>query len=87
MTVPEILNKWAEYSNYDPEQHSFNLLSSNYEMHRASKRATAINAFDETGKLAVLYLKEVFTQICAQSSVKLLDYLKEPDGLREHVEM
>ena len=87
MTVPEILNKWAEYSNYDTEQHSFNLLSSNYEMHRASKRATAINAFDETGKLAVLYLKEVFTQICAQSSVKLLDYLKEPDGLREHVEM
>ena len=87
MTVPEILNKWAEYSEYDPEQTRFNLLSSNYEMHRASEKAKAINAFDNTGKMAVLYLKEMYRQICEQSSVRLISYLKDPTCLKEHLEM
>ena len=87
MTVPEILNKWAEYSEYDPNQTRFNLLSSNYEMHRASEKAKAINAFDNTGKMAVLYLKEMYRQICEQSSVRLISYLKDPTCLQEHLEM
>ena len=87
MTVPEILNKWAEYSEYDPNQTRFNLLSSNYEMHRASEKAKAINAFDNTGKMAVLYLKEMYRQICEQSSVRLISYLKDPTCLKEHLEM
>lgn len=87
MTVPEILNKWAEYSEYDPEQTRFNLLSSKYEMHRASEKAKAISAFDSTGKMAVLYLKEMYRQICERSSVRLISYLKDPNCLKEHLEM
>ena len=42
MTTNDILNAWIKYSEYDPEQKRFNLLSSNYYMHNAHLMLTAL---------------------------------------------
>ena len=73
MTVQEILQHWLDYTKYDPNQKSFNLLSSNYAFHRASKAMSAVMEFDPTGTIAVLYAKEVYLQICKEQSVSLFD--------------
>lgn len=64
MNAIDILARWAEYSDYDPEQKSFNLLSTNYEMNRISKSVAAINEFDPTGTMGVLYVKQAFENLC-----------------------
>ena len=73
MTTQEILQHWLDYTKYDPNQKSFNLLSSNYAFHRASKAMSAVMEFDPTGTIAVLYAKEVYLQICKEQSVSLFD--------------
>lgn len=75
MTTQEILQHWLDYTKYDPNQKSFNLLSSNYAFYRASKAMSAVMEFDPTGTIAVLYAKEVFLQICKEQSVSLFDLL------------
>lgn len=73
MTVQEILQYWLDYTKYDPDQKSFNLLSSNYTFHRASKAMSAVMEFDPTGTIAVLYAKDVYLQICKEQKVSLFD--------------
>lgn len=73
MTVQEILQHWLDYTKYDPDQKSFNLLSSNYTFHRASKAMSAVMEFDPTGTIAVLYAKDVFLQICKEQKVSLFE--------------
>ncbi len=73
MTTQEILQHWLDYTKYDPNQKSFNLLSSNYAFHRASKAMSAVMEFDPTGTIAVLYAKDVLLQICKEQSVSLFD--------------
>lgn len=87
MTPNDILNAWIEYSEYDPEQKRFNLLSSNYYMHNASDAAAAIRDYDPTGSLAVLYLKEMFRRLCKESSFKMIDLMEHPEGLETHKKM
>ena len=87
MNAADILNAWAKYSEYDPDQKSFNLLSSKYYMHNASKNAAAINDYDPTGNLAVLYLKEMFRRLCKDSTMNVMELLEHPEGLVEHKKM
>lgn len=87
MNVPEILNKWAEYSKYDPEQKKFNLLSGNYMMHRASENAKKIFEYDQSGQIAVLYLKTAFRDLCKDSVFKVIDVMENPDCITEHKTM
>lgn len=83
MTANDILQAWIEYSGYDPEKHSFNLMNGEYHFHSASRNAAAMRDFDPTGSLAVLYLKEMYRRFCAEAKFTLKDFLEDPHGLDE----
>lgn len=60
-TLNDILNHFAEYAKYDPDQKRFNLLSDNYEFHQAGKvMEMLISEYDPSGVLAVMYAKREF---------------------------
>ena len=81
MTANEILQAWIEYSGYDPEKRSFNLMNGEYHFHNASRNAAAMRDFDPTGSLAVLYIKEMYRRFCAEAKFTLKDFLEDPHGL------
>ena len=87
MNAIDILARWAEYSDYDPEQKSFNLLSTNYVMNRISKSVAAINEFDPTGTMGVLYVKQAFEDLCKDVRVRMSELLEHPEEFREDMEM
>lgn len=62
MTNQEILNKFGVYSDYDPEQNSFNLLSATYKYHEAGKIIEKLlkDGYDLDACLSVLYAKYTF---------------------------
>ena len=60
-TLNDILNHFAEYAKYDPDQKRFNLLSDNYKFHQAGKvMEMLISEYDPSGVLAVMYAKREF---------------------------
>ena len=80
MTTFEILDKFAEHVKYDPEQKTFNLLSSDYYFHAACERIKLmVDRYDPSGKMAVLYAKHTYFKALSQSKVKLLDLLEHPE--------
>lgn len=88
MTAYDILEKFGEYANYDPDQTSFNLLSSNYEYHKACKHITSIcNVWDHTGRMAVLYARCVYDNEISDARVKLHDLLIHPEAFKHEQEM
>lgn len=87
MRIEDILKKWIEYTDFDPDRKKFNLLSAEYEFHKISKKMTAISQFDPSGTLAVLYAKNKFEQFTEHAKVPLRTILEEPDSLRESSEM
>lgn len=87
MRIEDILKKWIEYTDFDPDRKKFNLLSAEYEFHKISKKMTDISQFDPSGTLAVLYAKNKFEQFTEHAKVPLRTILEEPDSLRESSEM
>ena len=87
MRIEDILKKWIEYTDFDPDRKKFNLLSAEYEFHKISKKMTDISKFDPSGTLAVLYAKNKFEQFTEHAKVPLRTILEEPDSLRESSEM
>lgn len=88
MTSQEILNKFAAYCNYDPNQREFNLLSSNYTFHKAGKTIERLLAgYDPTGAIAVIYAKNVFQNVMANSKIRVLDVLENKNTLKDEIEM
>ena len=60
MTTNEILKHWLTYSEYDPEQSSFNLLSTSYLYHKAGKVMTKVMEYDLSGVVALIYTAVIF---------------------------
>ena len=88
MDTFDILRKFGEYINYDPNQNTFNLLSNDWELHRAGDTITTIcDRFDQSGKMAVLYAKKVYLKTITDSRVKLIDVLQHLDSLAGEMEM
>ena len=57
-SVIDILNKWFIFTKYDREQHKFNLLSHEYDFHRACKHIEDIlENYEPSGVLATMYAK------------------------------
>lgn len=85
--VKSIINKWIEITEYDKDQRSFNLLSSNYAFHRAGDFASKLTQYDRFGYFTVLYLKASFESICKGIHVSLIDCLKDPSILKDYMSM
>lgn len=88
MTNKEILNRFAEYTDYDSEQRSFNLNSCNYSFHQAGKLIEKLLAgFDRDGSLSVLYAKFTFLGCMTDTRIRVIDVLQNPSFLAEEIEM
>lgn len=87
MTTIEILNKWAEYTNYDPDQTRFNLMNGEWEVHRCNNNIQLISEYDPTGALSVMYAKSVCRKILQERRVCVFDAVSNPELLRESAEM
>lgn len=86
--VLDILNKWVEYSEYDPNQKSFILGSTNYYMNKASKLASKIlEEYDKTGNLSAIMLRESFLNILDGEKISVLKLLKNSNMLDKTREM
>lgn len=87
MSIKSIIDKWITVTEYDEKQTSFNLLSANYRFHRCGEFVKNLMKWDNSGQLAVLYLKSSFETICKDLKVSLLNLLKEPEAILEYQEM
>ena len=84
----DILNKWAQYVNYDENQTEFNLLSFSYETNKTTKKFKhIIEDYDNTGLLAVLTAKRLFLKMLKESRVSLLTLIDNPSEFEAHKEM
>ena len=87
MTAQEILNEWAKYTNFDPNQTKFNLLSAEYKFHQCSKKILKFMEYDPSGILGVIYAKSVFEHVMEDARIRITDLLREPDCLAEEHRM
>lgn len=86
-TIRDILSRWFEFSGYDPDQHKFNLLSSEYDYHKAGERITELlRDYEPSGALAVMYAKQKFIKSMKESRVNLWNVLSEPEKLKPYQE-
>lgn len=84
----KILDEWAKYSEYDPEQRQFNLCSANYEFHQTGKRIEEIlSEFDPTGAFAVIKAKLSFENVMKSSKINVYEILANPEILAEERRM
>lgn len=88
MTYMDVLEKWAIYSEYDREQTSFNLLSSNYTLHKVGKLIEMLlSEYDNTGMLAVIYAKIQFENLLKETKITVWDVLSNPDTYKAEKDM
>lgn len=79
MECADILEKWAEYTNYNPNQTSFNLNNHSYELHEINKRIERIlKTYDETGALAIIQAKIMFKRLLKTATINAFAYMENP---------
>lgn len=84
----KILDEWAKYSEYDPEQRQFNLCSANYEFHQTGKKIEEIlSEYDPTGAFAVIKAKLSFESVLKNSKINVFEVVSNPDTLSEERKM
>lgn len=83
-----ILDKWAEYSNYDSSQTSFNLLDMSHELHSFNKLIeVVISEYDNTGAIAVILCKMKFIEMMKKAKVEAWKVLETENILSNEKEM
>lgn len=87
MNIIDIIKRFVSYTDYDSNQTKFNILSPSYEFHRAVQRIEKVLELDPSGRCAVLYAKNVFEHVMAQARFHVMDYLRDPECLREELTM
>lgn len=88
MTAAEILELWAKFTEYDPEQTRFNLLSAEYQFHKAGEViSTLAKGYDPYGIVSAMYAKKTFLEVMGKAQFNVLNLLKNPDGLDDIKEM
>lgn len=84
----KILDEWAKYSEYDPEQRQFNLCSANYDFHQTGKKIEEIlREYDPTGAFAVIKAKLSFENVLKNSKIGVYEILSNPEILLEERRM
>lgn len=85
MEMLDILNKWAEFSGYDPDQKLFSLNS--LDMHLRNENLKHLQEYDPSGSVSLLYAKRVCGQLFSKTSVNLMKLLEQPEVIRDAKEM
>lgn len=87
MQASDILKKWLEYAEYDPEQRSHNLLSIRYEYHRVCDQISDFLKYDPAGELAIMYAKHRFASILKECRIKVFDVIADPECIQDELQM
>lgn len=84
MDYADILEKWAKYTKYDPNQITFNLNNSSVDIHYTNKRIEKIlETYDRTGALAIIQAKIMFLKLAKNSTYNAYEFLQNPDIVKE----
>lgn len=84
MLAIDILNKWMEYTNYNPEQISFNLLSNDWKLHDINKKIIKFQSeFDNEAIISVLATKYYFIKYLKETNISLYDLLNKNNTYNE----
>lgn len=87
MNAVEVLNRWADFSDYNPDERQFNLLSVHYTYHQCTDRIRSFMEYDQSGALGVIYARQVFEDTLTESRVRAIELVKNPHGLDDEIEM
>lgn len=88
MDYAKILEKFLEYAEYDENQTSFNILSSNYIFHKVCNLLKIIiEKYDNTGLLAVIYAKIQFENMMKDTNISLWDAIHNKQKFEKEKEM
>ena len=75
----EILEKWAKFSKYDPEQKSFSFGNNSFFIKEGNDLISKIyNTYDKTGGLAVIYAKHLCIMLLKDRKASFYDILSSP---------
>ena len=86
MEFINILNKWAAFSNYDPNQTKFNI--STYWIAQGNKTIGKLQKYDVTGALSILYVKELCKRVLKEFGPRsYLEIIEDPSAYLEAREM
>lgn len=83
-SAADVLDTWARLSAFDPDRHKFNLLSYDFSVHVIGKKiARAAEFFPGSASLAVLYLKNAYTDLLEEMKLSVKDAFTRLDELQE----
>ena len=76
MNIKTLLDEFAKFIKYDPDQKSFNLLSNDYDLHTAGKRIEQLlSGYDPTGVISAIYARQIFMKASRNYRMNLYNYL------------
>lgn len=87
--IIKIINKWTEFSEWNKEQKTFNLLSSNYFFHSNNEKIYDIyNKYPNVQNLMLLQFKNIFLYYLKNATISLYDAITDNyKNLKEVIEM
>ena len=79
MLIKEVLNEFAKFAEYDPNQKSFQLNSANFEFHQAGKDIEQLlSGFDPSGVLSVMRARDALITAATNIKIQLYGWLTDP---------
>lgn len=84
MTIKEVLDEFAKFTQYDPEQTRFNLASANYVFHGAGKDIeTLLSGYDPSGALSAMRARDAVMEVAQNTNIPLYGWLTNPEVAQE----
>lgn len=84
MTIKEVLDEFAKFAEYDPDQKRFNLASANYVFHGAGKDIELLlSGYDPSGALSAMRARDAVMEVAKNTRIPLYGWLTDPKVMQE----
>lgn len=84
MNIQEVLNEFARFAEYDPNQTRFVLGSANDRFHEAGKDIKMLlSGYDPTGALSIIRARAALMDVAKDKRIPLYEWLANPDIAKE----
>lgn len=87
MTAVEILKRWLEYAEYDPDSRTSRPLTDLGQFQNCCKVIAKFMPYDPSAELAVLYAQRRYETVLKNFQFNALEVISHPEDLQEHIEM
>ena len=87
LTPQEIIQKWLEYAQYDPNKKSHNLMSIQCAMHKICEKINGILEYDPNCMFATLFAKNAYMNLLREANVSMYDMLMHPEQFQKDRDM